>query len=182
MSSAAVSLPEMNHPACQRPRPAVSKADRKNVIIGRRIVRSATSARTIAKVLSQPNIRNSGRLENTITISPHERTTDVGINAGPTRMMARLNAGSGAVAQQFFEPQAIEEMNGGAQPQHKRYRERDHTGELKRRFARCFSMAGERPSLIARLASMQSSLARASDKSVGPYLPRVMVSRRPFIR
>ena len=53
---------------------------------------------------------------------------------------------------------------------------------IRRRFARCFSMAGERPSLMARLASMQSSRARASDKSAGPYFPKVTVSRRPFIR
>ena len=52
---------------------------------------------------------------------------------------------------------------------------------IRRRLARCFSMAGERPSLMARLASMQSSLARASDRSAGPYLPKVMVSLRPFI-
>jgi hypothetical protein len=51
-----------------------------------------------------------------------------------------------------------------------------------RRFSRCFSIAGDRPSLIARLASMHSSRARASDSPDGPYLPNVTVSRHPFIR
>ena len=52
----------------------------------------------------------------------------------------------------------------------------------RRRFSRCFSIAGDRPSAIARLASMQSSRARASDSPAGPYLPNVTVSRRPFMR
>ena len=34
----------------------------------------------------------------------------------------------------------------------------------------------------ARLASMHSSRARASDSPAGPYLPNVTVSRRPFMR
>jgi hypothetical protein len=52
----------------------------------------------------------------------------------------------------------------------------------RRRFSRCFSIAGDRPSAIARLASMHSSRARASDSPAGPYFPNVTVSRRPFMR
>ena len=53
---------------------------------------------------------------------------------------------------------------------------------FSRRFSRCFSIAGERPSLMARLASMQSSRARASETPSRPYFPRYTVSRRPFSR
>jgi hypothetical protein len=43
-------------------------------------------------------------------------------------------------------------------------------------------IAGDRPSAIAGLASMQSSRARASDRPAGPYLPNVTISRRLFMR
>lgn len=43
---------------------------------------------------------------------------------------------------------------------------------LIQRFSRCFSIAGERPSLTARFASMHFSRARASEIPSRPYLPR----------
>jgi hypothetical protein len=43
---------------------------------------------------------------------------------------------------------------------------------LIRRFSRCFSIAGDRPSAIARHASMHSSRALASDIPSRTYLPR----------
>ena len=53
---------------------------------------------------------------------------------------------------------------------------------VSRRFSRCFSCAGERPSEMARRASTTFSRARARDRPAGPYRPNVNVSRRPFSR
>ena len=44
---------------------------------------------------------------------------------------------------------------------------------IRRRFSRCFSIAGDRPSPMARLASMHFSRARASDKPVGAVFPEI---------
>jgi hypothetical protein len=39
--------------------------------MGRRMVRPATSAKTIASVASAPNVRSNARFENTVTTNPH---------------------------------------------------------------------------------------------------------------
>ena len=49
---------------------------RRNIVVGRKIKRSATSAAIIAKALSHPNSRSDGRSEKTVTASPQASTTD----------------------------------------------------------------------------------------------------------
>ena len=72
----------------------------RNMAIGRSMNRSANSAATIAKALSQPKIRSDGRLESTVIASPHASTADVRISGGPTRTVARSTptAGSGSIS------------------------------------------------------------------------------------
>jgi len=79
--------------ACRPP----SRCDRliRNIAVGRRMKRSATSAATIEKALSQPNRRSDGRSENTVTTRPQASTTVVRISAGPTSTVARSTASSG---------------------------------------------------------------------------------------
>ncbi len=62
---------------------------RRNITVGRRIRRSATSAESIEKALSQPKSRSEGRSEKTVTANPQANTTDVRMSAGPTRIVAR---------------------------------------------------------------------------------------------
>ena len=64
----------------------------RNIAVGRRMKRSATSAATIEKALSQPNRRSDGRSENTVTTRPQASTTVVRISAGPTSTVARSTA------------------------------------------------------------------------------------------
>ena len=56
----------------------------RNVAVGRKMSRSATSAEIIAKALSHPNRRSDGRLEKTVIARPQASTAEVKINGGPT--------------------------------------------------------------------------------------------------
>ena len=92
-------------PAPEQPSPAMAferargvirvsghRVERRKVMTGRRMVRSATSANIIASVTSHPNSRNDGRLEKTVTTIPQASTIDVRISAGPIRTVARRTA------------------------------------------------------------------------------------------
>ena len=69
--------------------------------------RSATSADTIEKALSQPNSRSDGRSENTVTTSPQASTSVVRISAGPTSTVARSTASSGVTSAVAIERATI---------------------------------------------------------------------------
>ena len=60
--------------------------------------RSANSAATIAKALSQPNIRSDGKPDSTVMASPQARTADVRISGGPTRIVARSTPTAGSAS------------------------------------------------------------------------------------
>src|SRR6266571_819039 len=64
----------------------------RNIAVGRKMKRSATNAATMENALSQPNRRNDGRSENTVTTRPQANTTVVRISAGPTSTVARSTA------------------------------------------------------------------------------------------
>ena len=98
--------------------------------IGRSINRSAISAATMAKALSQPNSRSDGRLDSTVIASPQASTAEVRIKGGPTRMVARSTPTAGSRLD-ILDLQPVEKMNGGAQAQSERDRQRDDAGELQ---------------------------------------------------
>ena len=86
---------------CEAPKPIRARrraVRRRNIVVGRKINKSATRAAIIAKALSHPNSRNDGRLEKTVIASPQASTTDVRIRAGPTRTVARSIATAGSAS------------------------------------------------------------------------------------
>ena len=61
----------------------------RNVIVGRRIVRSANIAASMAKALRPPNSRSEGKSESTSAASAQANTIEVRMSAGPTSTVAR---------------------------------------------------------------------------------------------
>ncbi len=82
-----------------------------HIAVGRRMNRSATSAATIEKALSQPNSRGDGRSENTVTTRPQASTTVVRISAGTNQHSRALDGDRGIGARRVFQTQAVEEVD-----------------------------------------------------------------------
>jgi hypothetical protein len=93
------------------------------MIVGRKIVRSATSASTIANALNQPNSRNDERPEKRVTTRQHESTTEIRLRGGPMSTLVRSRTVPGAW-RSFFEAQSAKKMDSGAQARSQRGRQR----------------------------------------------------------
>ena len=93
--------------------------------------RSAISAASMAKALSQPNRRSDGRLEKTErrqTAGQHDRGQD---QRGPDEHRRALDARSPGSAPGVLAPHAVEEMDRRAEAEAERNRQRDDAGKLQ---------------------------------------------------